>query len=270
MKKYKMLVTDFDGTLYRSDHTIADDTVKAIKKFVSEGGKFIVCTGRMAQSIRPILYNLGLVGDVLCLQGAILCDIESGKIKSEGGIDWQRGATLLKDLEGEGEHLQTYISDDMYTARRDIYTEFYEKGCNITANITGIPLSEYVANGKKRINKVVSLGEPHKMRKLYEKYKDYGNGIIVNMSEPTFLEAVDMRYSKGESMKRIAAEYGVGIDEVIAVGDSLNDMTLIESAGLGVAVANADEELKRAADEVTVSNDQDAVKALLEKYCIGE
>ncbi len=270
MTKYKMLVSDFDGTLLRSDHTVSPSTAETIKRFIDNGGKFVVCTGRMAKSIRPILKNLGISGDVLCCQGSVLCDIDSGEIKMDEGIDWRAGAELIKKFESENEHVQTYFDGEMYTAFDDVYTEFYEKGCNIKANLIDCRLSEYVEKNKKKLNKILMLSEPDKICCYYEKYKDYGEGMLFNISDPRFLEAVSVNFTKGMATERIARAYGIDISEVVAVGDSLNDMTLMEHSGLSVAVANADERLKAAAKLVTVSNDENAVELLLKKYCLGE
>ncbi len=76
--KYKVLMVDFDGTLLKSDRTVSDNTIKALKRFKDCGGKVVLCTGRIFNSIKPEAEKLGISGEIYCYQGGALYDIESG------------------------------------------------------------------------------------------------------------------------------------------------------------------------------------------------
>ena len=115
--------------------------------------------------------------------------------------------------------------------------------------------------------KCMILGEPKKLtavqKKLQEKYKqDY----VINISKPIFLEFTKKGINKGESLKRLCDMLGISTEEMICVGDSFNDMTMLEVAGLPVAVENAREEIKAISKFITTSNDNHALKTLIFKY----
>ena len=102
-------------------------------------------------------------------------------------------------------------------------------------------------------------------RKLYELYKDELNFYF---SLPHFVEIVHKKANKRNALENIALKFNVKREEIIAIGDNFNDMDMIEYAGLGVAMANAPDYLKKAADFVTNSNDEDGVRHVLEKFIL--
>ena len=96
----------------------------------------------------------------------------------------------------------------------------------------------------------------------------YGDQVAVLQTRPSFLEITDRRATKGQALRRLAEREGIRRDEIIAFGDSCNDLDMLTYAGLGVAVANAMPAVRRAADLVTAANDADGVAEVIEKYVL--
>ena len=125
-RKYPVIVSDFDGTLLRSDHTIAPETVESIRRFVEKGGVFVISTGRALQSILPIAQELGLKGLIAAFSGAVIADIESEKLLFKKAFSVQDGAEICKYMEEQGLNVQIYEIDKYYSSERTPYLDRYE------------------------------------------------------------------------------------------------------------------------------------------------
>ncbi len=266
--KYKVLALDFDGTLLRSDGTVSERSLKAIKKFKDAGGKAFLCTGRMYAAIRPEAEKAGLTGDIYCYQGAALYDVTSGQRKAHVPVPNKYLQELCTYLEEKGVYFQTYLDDVVFCEK------FCEKGDHYFVNFgggarfaTGVPLSAYfMKHPEARPTKVLAIAEPEEVNVMIEELSDKFDGMLrVMCSNSDFLEIVAWRAGKGNAILSYCKANGFEPSDVVAFGDSINDIPMIQTAGLGVAVANAREELREVADYITLSNDEDGVAEVIEK-----
>jgi len=264
--KYELLVTDFDDTLIRDNRTIGPDVLDSIKLLIDRGGKFAICTGRMFRSIRKEALRAGLEGTIICYQGALISDLTSGETLHHTPMPVVNAVKIARILEECGIYFQIYIDDTLTVAKRTEYTEAYEKICDVTAKITGIPLSEYIIGTDKPVTKMIAMGDPEKMQKYITEFGGKYPEFLFNCSKPYFMEIIDKKASKGEALRWLCKYLGTDIAKCAAVGDSLNDLPMIEAAGLGIAVANAMPVLKEKADIITVSNNDGAIKKIIEEY----
>ena len=114
----------------------------------------------------------------------------------------------------------------------------------------------------------MGLVPDEKVEEVSEKIrKKFGDKVIVNSGAPCLIEVINPDCCKGEAVKFLSARYGIPESEIITMGDSTNDLTLI-AVGYGVAVGNAREELKKAAKEITVPFEEDPVAEIIYKYCL--
>ncbi|MDE6598340.1 MAG: Cof-type HAD-IIB family hydrolase [Clostridia bacterium] len=267
---FKLIVSDFDGTLLTSSDEIPQSVKTAISDYVDCGGIFAVCTGRMLCSILPRVRELGLKGIVVAHQGTVIAEIESGKILKYGGLESVDVAQICKSIEGYGHYINVYSGDDIYTniPKQDEHLKLYEKIIGVEAQgITDMPLSEYVLKNNLFCQKVASLVSPSNRDTLYNNLvKDLGEKFDVTCSASVLVEVSPRSDNKGEALKFIANYFGIDISSTVAIGDNLNDLSMINAAGVGVAVGNATQELKDAADFVTVTNDEGAVAKIIEKF----
>lgn len=267
---YKLIVSDFDGTLTASSGEVPQSVRSAISKYVDCGGVFAVCTGRMLRSILPRVRGLGLKGIVVAHQGTVIAEIESGKILKYGGFESSDAAIVCRSIEGLGYGVNVYSGDEIYTSisKSDKRLRIYEKIIGVEAQgITGTPLSDYVLNNNLFCQKIASLVPPGERASLYNSLlRDLGERFDITCSADVLVEASPRCDNKGEALKFIANYFGIDVSSTVAIGDNLNDLSMITAAGVGVAVGNATRALKDAADYVTVTNDGGAVAKVIEKF----
>jgi Cof subfamily protein (haloacid dehalogenase superfamily) len=266
---YPLIVSDFDGTLSRSDETIAEETLAAIQVYKNNGGHFALCTGRMLVSILPIARRLGLSGLVACFQGSVVADIKSGNLVVDGYMPNAGAAEICRTLEEMHAHIHVYDTECYYSNSDNEYLAHYERIVGVKAIMkTDEPLSSFIENSGIRVRKLLVLVNPtdrdHILHALQEKYgKDY----YVTCSAAFLVEVTNRNYSKATAVAKIAEYYGLSLQQTMTVGDSLNDLPMIEAAGLGIAVSNAEDSLKEKADvTLDVSNDEDAIGEIIRKY----
>lgn len=267
--KAKLIVSDFDGTLITSDQRVLPEVREAIIRYVSDGGIFAVCTGRMLASILPRVRELGLSGLVCACQSSVIADIGTGKFIRCGGLSPAETARICKVIEECGQSVNVYSGNDYFTdiPEGDKNLCRYEEIIGVRASHPALPLSEYVLKEGITAQKVASLCFPEERERLFSRLRaDFGEGYDVTCSADVLVEVSPAADTKGAGIEFLASHYAIDIKDTVAVGDNLNDLSMIEAAGVGVAVGNAVEELKRAADYVTVSNDKGAIARVIEKF----
>jgi len=266
---YPLIVSDFDGTLSRTDETIAEETLAAIEEYKNSGGHFALCTGRMLVSILPIARELGLSGLVACFQGSVVADIESGNLVVDGYIPNSGAAEVCRTLEEMHAHVHVYDTECYYSNSDNEYLAHYERIVGVKAIMkTDEPLSVFIENSGIRVRKLLILVDPSERDRIMNVLQEkYGKDYYVTCSAAFLVEVTNRNYSKATALAKIAEYYGLSLQQTIAVGDSLNDLPMIEAAGLGIAVNNAENTLKEKANvTLDASNDEDAIGEIIRKY----
>lgn len=266
--KYKLFISDFDWTLGLAPDKMEKETVDAVKRYVSDGGIFVICTGRSYLSIKKVCEKYGLSGVVVAFQGSLAVDLHSSKEIFNGGIENELAVEIIKDLLAEGIDTGVYIDDLYHYETQGEYIKVYEK----LVCVDGVKvdnLLDFTLNTKGKIRKVLSLSEPEIVEQTVRKLsKKYEGKLIVNKSSKNILEVVSPKWSKGQAVRKIAEYFNLPLSQVIAVGDSTNDISLLDGPWHGVAVGDGMEELKKYAKEITVPFNEQPVRELLNKYCI--
>ncbi len=266
---YGLIISDFDGTLAGGDSTVSERNKKAIFEYIENGGIFAVSTGRLPVSILTQVQSLGLKGLISCGQGAVIMDIESEKIIFESRMPFESALTVCRKMEELGLHILAFDLWDFYSNQDNDALKLYEKIVNNKAIvISECKLSDFLQENKMSVCKLMALVEPKDNAKILKQLKDAAlPDCEFTKSMDFFVEALNPKYSKGTALEFLAEKYGIPIEKTIAIGDNLNDLSMIERAGLGVAVANADGDLKKRADYVSeYTNDEYAVADIIEKF----
>lgn len=271
MKKinYKMIVSDFDGTLIDDCQRILPKVKTSIDKYIKYGGIFAVCTGRMLCCILPHVRALKLKGLVVAYQGTVIADIESGEIIKRGGIDSEGVAEICRNIRELGHPVNVYSNNDLYTdiPKDNKYLQTYERIVGIKAKSVDDDIIEFVLKNKLFCQKVAILVDHKEQKALYtELQKRLGEKYDVTCSANVLVEVSPLNNNKGEALKFLAEQFNIPVSQTVAVGDNLNDLSMIKVAGVGVAVANAVEELKQASDFVSISNNKGAIAQIINKY----
>ena len=265
--KYKLFISDYDGTLGGWDG-VDHETVSAIREYEKKGGKFVVCTGRMFDNIKAFCDRYDIADTVASYQGARINERKSGKelfteiIPKNLAIEVLR---FLKDLP-----VQPVIlgADALYYEKESQYIDFYTKA-NVVKLTQVNDLAQAVLDNRVEAFKINVSCEGVKPADFVKEYgAKFTDRLILNSGSEFIAEFVNPVASKGAAVRFLSKYYNVGYDEILAVGDSSNDMELLRGAWHGVAVGDGNEELKKTADEVTVPFAEKPVKYLLEKYCL--
>jgi len=270
--KYKLFVADMDGTLLNDNKQMSDKDVRSIKKLQDYGVKFAVATGRHDSMIRTYLKHLDLHVPVISCNGAVVREPLSDRIflaqplprePSLKVIDVCREMKAVFHIYGH----QTIFGETLS------HKMLYYHNLNKT-----LPASErtklvQVPDGSKIVREapeplykfLIITDENNDHRELQKRLGDIA-GLNVCQSMPNFCDVMKVGISKAYALQKLAENLGVAREAIAAIGDQLNDIDLIEYAGLGIAVANAEETLKAEADLVTFAdNNQDAVSEAIER-----
>ena len=271
MKKLncRLIVSDFDGTLADSRNEVPEEVKNAINGYVADGGIFAVCTGRILPSILPRIKEIGLKGLVVACQGAVIYDTESGKILRNKTFTNAQTSRICRALEEMNAPVQAYHSGGYISSlpRGEKHLALYESIVGVEAEHTDRPLSQTVAEDNRGFNKVATLCRPEEQAAIYSALKEkFGEEFDVTCSAKVLVEISPAGETKGAALGFLARHYGVPLERCCAVGDNLNDLSMVERAGYGVAVGNAAEGLKARAKFVTVTCDEGAVARVIERF----
>lgn len=254
-----LLGSDLDGTLLKKDKSISDENKTAIEYFKSEGGIFTFFTGRLPIGAKPVLDMITPNGYVACANGAGIFDPADGKIiwsmtLADGVKDMLD--TIVEEIPQIGFEVTT---DQIYFAKKSPQTEKHR----IDEHLPDIccdyktfdePIIKILFGvAEKDIDKLVETIENHPNAKLFDYIR----------SDKEYFEILPKGASKGELLKKIAELHGIDMKNTIVAGDNDNDVSMLEVAGVGVAVSNASPAAKKAANYHTVSNEEHAIARII-------
>lgn len=266
---YRLIVSDFDGTLANSRNIVTERVIDAVNGYTKSGGVFAVCTGRILPCILPCVRSMGLSGLVIASQGCQIADIATGKIIKNTGFSAQEAAEICAYLEELGVNIQLYSDTGFYSTlpEGEEHLALYEQIVGLKASHSDVPLSQLALRGDRVFCKAAVLVAPQDRQKLFDGlYSRFNAKFDVTCSAKVLVEISPLGETKGGALAFVAERYGIPLDKTVAVGDNLNDISMVQTAGLGVAVSNGEEELKAVAGYIAPSCDEDAVAVVIEKF----
>lgn len=266
--KYKVVISDYDGTYIRDDKSVSFEQLKAVKDFIGRGGYFIICTGRMTSGIDHFLLDDGYEGYLASFNGGEIVDLKTGKTLYKNQLSNQTCIDICKYAEKTGLILQGYPNREFVTTPNNTRADFYRQITGID-NIVVDSLSEYFAKTGLCSTKMLFFDEKEKLDYYFEDLKNtFKDRCNVVRSNDLQIDINAKGVSKGSAVKTIGKLCGVSVNEIICVGDAGNDIPMLEVAGFPIAVANAQDNVKQICKEVVIDNNNDAIKYIIEKYCI--
>lgn len=264
---YPLIISDFDGTLLRSDQTIDEKTRLTIEQYTAAGGVFAICTGRTPRSILPRAKELGLKGLISSFQGSVILDAETGKLIRDGGMETSLAISVCKKMEEMNLHIHVYDVNEYYSNEGGEILEMYEKISGVKGVVAQKPLSKLIEEKGMKVRKLIAIVAPEDRQRVVDTLSAAFHGkCYVTYSTSFLIEISSPKYTKGSAVRFIAEHYGIPIEKTVAIGDSLNDLPMLQSAGIGIAVKNAEAALKKEALVCEYTNDENAVGKIIEKY----
>jgi len=263
---YKIIALDIDGTLASSNHTILPETKEALIKAQQNGLKIILASGRPTPGMMRLAQELQLDvfgGYVLSYNGGRITNIKTKEIMHEVFLT-PKEAHEVYDLAKENNvNIMAYDGEDILTEDDDEYIR-------LESHINSMPLVRCDNFKNAVINntiKTLTTGAPEIIAEVEKKYiEKFGDRFSICRSMPFFLEVMPTGINKALSLGRLLNKLDMTPADLIACGDGFNDIEMIKYAGLGVAMANAVDEVKAVADYITRSNDDNGIVDVIEKF----
>lgn len=268
---YKLILSDMDETLLNDDHKISEGNRTAILRAREQGVRFVPATGRPFSSLDYELKTLGLFGKkdeyVISLNGNVITENAHNKPFTMTPIKSEVANFLYRYATENNLAVHTYTVDSVYV--KNLYDSerayisgrmpIYENDSETLDFLQGEPICKMLYSNTN-MEELYALA-----RTIADKTQE----LEIVYSANRYIEFNPKGISKGEGLKHLAEHLGIGIEETIAVGDSSNDLAMIEAAGLGIAVSNATDEVKAAAAYIThADNNHDAIAEVIKKFCL--
>jgi hydroxymethylpyrimidine pyrophosphatase-like HAD family hydrolase len=259
---HRLVATDLDGTLLRSDGTVSPRSRAALAAVTAAGAAHIVVTGRSVPWTRHILDDLGYEGLAVCGQGAQVYDAGAHRLQTSVTLDRQVAGLALAKIEAEVGPLAVAASQDGLSGKVLVGPGYvYNPELPVTlmddlAELWAVPLN------KLYIQQPGGLDDAG----LAAAAQAAAGGLVgVTHAGAGIVEILPLGLTKATGRSRAARRLGVTAAETIAFGDMPNDLPMLAWAGYGVAMGNGHPDVRAAADEVTASNDEDGIAVVLER-----
>ena len=238
-------------------------TREALQRTRATGAHVVVVTGRMFRAVRPFLEEARLDDLVVCYQGAVVADPETGEFLLHKPVPLAPARKAMDAVLAAGFHLNCYVDDELYVAELTPEARRYADFQGLEIHVVG-DLREWL---DVEPTKLVAVGDPDALDELEAELKPrFAGRLFISKSLPYFLEFAHPDVSKGSGLDFVAERLGFGPEETVSCGDGENDRELLDWAGFGVAVANANPDVLARADLVAPSVQEEGVAALLEAY----
>lgn len=270
--KYKLLVLDVDGTLLNDAKEISKRTLATLRKVQQMGVRIMLASGRPTYGLLPLAKQLELgtyEGFILSYNGGQIISAKTGEVIFEKRISPEMLPYLEKKANKNGFAILTY--DENRVVANDTDNEHVRQEAEINGMVTDRQEEFSIAVDFAPCKVMLVSDNEEALVGLEEHWRRRLAGVLdVFRSEPYFLEVVGCSVDKANSLAALMTRLDIQTDEVMALGDGVCDVTMLQMAGLGVAMGNAPDSVKRCADFITLSNNEDGVAVAVEKAILAE
>lgn len=262
----KLIVSDLDGTLFNSNkehYEVSAKLIEEIHKFENKGKIFTIATGRPQETSLDVIKKLGITVPYIVYNGAKIIDKDGNEIYSDT-FSLKIWVPFLEKIQQIGASVIFSFDGQAFCFEHTEEVSGYEKKeitkCQVIDRLL-------LLDSEFEINKILIIGNVEKLKEYWheldESLKSKFRYVI---SETNYMEILAKGVSKGSALKRLKMLLGIGDEEVVTIGNYMNDKELLEEAHIGVAVANAAEELKSIANFVTVGEYEEGVIEVIKKF----
>ncbi|MBI1375771.1 MAG: Cof-type HAD-IIB family hydrolase [Phycisphaera sp.] len=266
--KFGLVAIDLDGTLLRSDKQLTKRTATAIKQCVQRGVQIVLASARPPRAVKQIYKVLGLDTLTIHYNGAMIYDMHAEKHIYHRALDPQLALQMIRTAQQivPGVVSVVEVLNKWYTDRADPRSTD-ETALSRKPDYVG-PLNEQIIN--EPVTKLMLLATPAAILEIRAAFEElFPLRYTFAASDDYLVQVMQIGVDKATALKFVSELYGVEQKKVMAIGDAPNDIKMLQWAGMGVAVGNAYDETKAAADAVVPTNDQDGVAHALIEYVLG-
>lgn len=265
---YKIVCTDIDGTLLNKDRRLSDKTIQEITR-IKETVPVILISSRMPKSMKILQEQLGILNlPIIAYNGSLILD--NDEVLQSIELPHSQLLAINSYCKGTDIHLSLYHNNEWVVPEMDYWANREANNTQVNPTVKDFDaIANIWEKENKGCHKIMCMGDEAEIGVLYEKLvKFHSEDLNIYRSKPTYIEISDKKQDKASALETLLnkrfPEYTMA--DVIAFGDNYNDLSLLTSVGLGVAVENAKTEVLNQADEVTKSNINDGVALTLCKY----
>lgn len=265
-----LVAVDMDGTLLHNDKSISDYTINVLRKIVEKGILLVPASGRPLNGMKAaVLNNVKGIKYAICSNGAMLMDVQKEKSISETGIPIEKALEALTYLE------QFPVAVYVHTDRGTFRAEGWEK-TGLSEKYPYIRFSEGTVKNLGEFLRtsgvnVMKMGAYILTDELAQKLLEKGSpipGIAFLRSGDGIIELNSTNASKGNALCILCEKLGIQLENVLAIGDNENDISMLQAAGISAAMRNAEDDVKQAAKFVAGNNEEDGAAHFLEEWVL--
>ncbi len=271
--KYKLICVDMDGTLLNNKKEVSKRNLETIKKAHEAGVKIVITTGRIFVSANYYGDLIGVKAPIIASNGAYVREKDKNEAIYEEGLEKSQCKTIINLLNKYHIMPQFFTTDTIYTEAikysASMYTEA-NKTVPVNRQVAIKIIDDWEEMLKEDVKIIKAMASDIDKEKIQEAKKEFlklGEFEVVSSMNNSF-EVMKSGVSKGAAVKKICEYYGIDRSETICIGDNENDISMIKFAGLGVAMENGEETVKREADYITLTNENDGVANVIEKFVL--
>ncbi len=259
----RLFVFDLDGTLIDHEARIAPRVEAAVRLAQASGHTVTIATGRSCPPTRVFARRLGVVSPIICYQGAAIQDVLTRRLIFHKPLPLSLAKEIARWGTASGLDITAYRNDVIYLEDIRQEPEFYDRWFGLPM----VVVDDLAGALDGEITKFIVTVAPEEAPEVLEEARSlFGERAQVVRSHDFFVEFVAKGVSKGDALARLAEHLGTPKDRVVAVGDNENDLDMLRWAGVGVAMGNAPDAVKREADWVAPPVDEDGVVEVLRRY----
>ena len=266
---YDAIVIDVDGTLLDSEKQISEKTVETIVDAQKRGKKIAIASGRSIAGIRKNVAKIQLEkygGYVIAYNGTTVVNCKTGECIYNQMVPGEILSQVYNEAVKSGVAIAVYndaAKEIIVGNGLNKYVELDAIACDVAVRES----NDFVKTVNFGFNKILLSGEPDNMKNIEKHMLEmFGDKVNVFRSDPHFVELLPKYVDKGVAVEKLMRYLGINREKVICVGDSINDMSMLRYAGMGVAMGNAQDKVKQSADYVTLSHDEDGVANVIDKF----
>lgn len=261
---FKLVTIDIDGTLIDDNLEVSKRTVEKIKELRNRGIIITLATGRTYKSAKEYADILNIKDPIICYNGALIKDASNDQIIYDSRLSLDVSKEIIKLGEKENLYVKVYTDDKLYVEKDIEEAREFSKNHKIDYEVIG-KLSENIDKGAQMI---IFRADEDEIGKIREKVDDKNiKDAIYTMSTPRSLEFGASKVDKRNALKILAEKYNIDRKNILAIGNSLNDLGMIEYAGFGIAMRNADKMLLEKWDNLSkYDNNEEGVYHILNEY----
>ena len=273
----RIIALDLDGTLLNSNKELTAGNLAALERAAAAGIEIVPTTGRFFGGMPKVIRELPFIHYAITINGAEVADLRTGEVIYKAELPWQQAIDLMTMLD------ELPVIYDCYQNNAAWMTAALKEQIDTTVSSAHYrkmlhelrqPVPELKATLAQRQQDVQKVqfftAHPDLRLQLMEELPHRFENLCVSSSVVDNVEINQIHANKGEALLALAAHLGLKREQTIAFGDGLNDLSMLEQAGIGVAMSNACPEAKALADWIAPSCDEDGVARGIERFCFGE